>query len=207
MTKIIVPFRDHDRIKKIAEDFLKKYHPGSSCPIPIEEIIEFKLKLDIIPLPGLHKTFEIDGFLAADRMSISVDEGVYQSRPGRYRFTLAHEVGHFILHKELYDERRFKSTGEWKDFVSQFPEKEYAWFEWQAYEFAGLILVPGHHLEKRFRHHVKQLKDLGIRSENVILYRAAELLAKDFLVSPEVIQRRLDREGCAKDILDRVITL
>jgi Zn-dependent peptidase ImmA (M78 family) len=104
------------------------------------------------------------------------------------------------LHKELYDEHKFKNVEEWKDFVLRFPEKEHSSFEWQAYEFAGLILVPAHHLERLFRHHVRQLKDLGIRSGNVVLHRAAELLAKDFIVSPEVIQRRLDREKYEKGV-------
>lgn len=188
---IKVPFKNHDHIKVIAETFLKKYHPKDSYPIPIEEIIEFKLGLDIIPLQGLHKVFEVDGFLSSDRTSISIDENVYQSRPGRYRFTLAHEVGHFILHKDLYDKHAFETIEEWKRFIEHFPEKEYSWFEWQAYEFSGLVLVPPHHLNKRLNYHMKQIESIGIRTEAVAIDRAIELLAGDFVVSREVIQRRL----------------
>lgn len=188
MPRISVPFKNREHLKKVAEGFLLRYHPNGTHPVPIEEIIEFKLGLDIIPLAGLHKAFDIDGFLAADRSSISIDEGVYQSRPGRYRFTLAHEVGHYMLHKELYFQHKFRTVEEWKRFIANFPEKEYSWFEWQAYEFAGLILVPGLHLEKRYRQHRKQLMALNIRSEIVILDRVIELLAKDFVVSREVIQ-------------------
>jgi len=190
--RIKVPFKDHDYIEVVAENFLRKNHSKDTYPVPIEEIVEFNLGLDIIPLPGLHKTFDIDGFLSSDRTSISIDESVYQSMPGRYRFTLAHEVGHFILHKDLYGENFFKSIERWKRFIEQFPEKEYSWFEWQAYEFAGLILVPARHLDKRLKYHIRQIKALGIKNEDVVLDRAIELLAKDFVVSQEVIRRRLN---------------
>jgi hypothetical protein len=37
----------------VAEDFLATYHPDLDLPIPIEEIIEIDLELDIVPMPGL----------------------------------------------------------------------------------------------------------------------------------------------------------
>lgn len=191
---IAAPFKNHDHIAKAASDFLLKHHPKGTYPIPIEEIVEFQLGLDIIPVPGLHKVFNVDGFLSSDRTSVSVDQGVYETRPGRYRFTLAHEVGHFILHKDIYEQHEFKKTEEWKRFIRDFPEKEHSWFEWQAYEFSGLILVPAGHLDRRYKFHVKQIKALGIKDKEVILDRVIELLSEDFVVSREVIQRRLLRE-------------
>lgn len=192
---ITAPFKNHNHIVKVAQNFLRMYHPNGSYPTPIEEIVEFKLKVDIIPIPGLHKAFDIDGFLSSDRKSISVDEGVYENRPGRYRFTLAHEIGHFILHKDIYEQYKFKKIEEWRRFIENFPEKEYSWFEWQAYEFAGLILVPCTHLAKRLKYHIKKIKTLGIQLEEIIQDRVIELLAKDFVVSREVVQRRLLRDN------------
>jgi len=188
---IVAPFKNHNFIVNAAQNFLNTYHPDNTYPIPIEEIIEFKLKLDIIPIPGLHKAFDIDGFLSADRKSISVDESACQSRPGRYRFTLAHEIGHFILHKDIYEKHKFNTIEDWKKFIENFEEREYRWFEWQANEFAGLILVPNHHLEKRYKYHIKQIESLKLVNEDVILDTTIELLAEDFIVSKEVIQRRL----------------
>ncbi|MBL7068336.1 MAG: ImmA/IrrE family metallo-endopeptidase [Candidatus Omnitrophica bacterium] len=153
------------------------------------------MKLDIIPIPGLHRAFDVDGFLSSDRKSISIDEGVYQSRPGRYRFTLAHEIGHLVLHKDIYERYEFENVAEWKEFINKFPEKEYSWFEWQAYEFAGLVLVPPAHLNKRVIYHTKEIKSLGIQNKDVINDRVTELLSEDFVVSRDVIQRRLTKEA------------
>jgi hypothetical protein len=89
-------------ISRKAEEFLKKYHPSLSPPVPIEEIIEFQFHIDIVPLHGLHRAFEVDGFTSNDLTTISVDAFVQESRPGRYRFTLAHEIGHGVLHRDFF---------------------------------------------------------------------------------------------------------
>ena len=192
--RIIVPFKDRAQLKREAEHFLHKHHPKNTYPVPVEEIIEFQLRLDIVPIPGLHKFFDVDGFLSADRKSISVDESVYASRPGRYRFTLAHEIGHFILHRELYAQRDFRTVSGWKHYTETFPEKEYSLFEWQAYEFAGHVLVPRQHLEKRMAYHTRQMASLRINNSEILMDRLIDLLAKDFIVSKEVIYKRITSE-------------
>lgn len=194
MAEVLVPFKNYDHIKKIAADFLRKYHLKDAYPTPIEEIVEFKLGIDIIPIPGLHEIIEIDGFISSDLSNISVDEYVYKHRQGRYRFTLAHEVGHAIMHEGVYKHRGFNTTGYWKDFMETFPENEWSWLEWQANQFAGLVLVPSHHLEKRVKYHSKQIKALGIKNEDVAMDRIVELLTQDFVVSRDVILRRIDKE-------------
>lgn len=55
--------------------------------------MEFRLGIDIVPMPGLHRLIETDGFITSDLKEIYVDEFVYVSRPGRYPFTLAHANG------------------------------------------------------------------------------------------------------------------
>ena len=168
MAKVIVPFKNHDHIKKIAAEFLHKHHPKDTYPVPIEDIIELQLGIDIIPIPGLHEIIEIDGFISSDLSNISVDDYVYKHRQGRYRFTLAHEIGHAVMHEGVYKNHEFGTTSQWKDFMEAFPEKEWSWLEWQANQFAGLILVPGHHLQKRIKYYEKQIKAIGIENEDSI---------------------------------------
>lgn len=192
-----VPIISYDYIKSAANTFLKEYHPNQNIPVPIEEIIEFQMKKDIIPLPGLHQGFEIDGFTSSDLTSIYVDEFVYTSRPGRYRFTLAHEVGHIVLHKEIYQKANFQGIKEWKGFINSISEKNHSWLEYQAYAFGGLVLAPHEHLEKLTLFYVKSIR------ENEISFKEnwdfawdliAAKLAKEFEVSTQVIEKRLDKE-------------
>lgn len=188
---VMVPYKNSYQIEKIVNDFIKKYHPENTYPTPIEEIIEFKFNIDIIPISGLHKIIDTDGFLSSDLRSISVEEYVYKNRASRYRFTLAHEIAHFVMHKHIYEQYRFNNLSEWRKFVENFPEKEWSWLEWQANEFAGIVLVPTHHLRGRLKYHNNYIESIGIKNKDVELDRIIELLSKDFIVSKEVIQRRL----------------
>jgi hypothetical protein len=88
----------YDQLRRQAEAFLTRYHASKRIPVPIEQIVEFGLKLDIVPIPGLEEAFEVVGFTSSDLSEITVDEYVYESQANRYRFTLAHEDGHVVLH-------------------------------------------------------------------------------------------------------------
>lgn len=134
----------------------------TTIPVPIEEIIEFEFGMNIIPIPGLHQGYEIDGFISSDLSEISVDQFVYESRPGRYRFTLAHELGHAVLHRKVYEAAAFSTIKKWKRFIEEIDLQDYEWLEWQGYAFAGLILVPPAPLKKKFAEAVRHLPgDLG----------------------------------------------
>lgn len=95
------PFLSYEALRRRAGDFLRTHHPDGTIPLPIEEIVEFRYRIDIIPVPGLQEAFEVDGFISSDLKSITVDAFVHERRPGRYRFTLAHELAHVVLHRRL----------------------------------------------------------------------------------------------------------
>jgi hypothetical protein len=93
-----VPRLTNDQIRQRAEEFLSDHHPGLGLPVPIEEIVEFSLEIEIRPVRRLRHRFEVDGFLSADLSLVVVDEDLMTRLPSRYCFTLAHEVGHRVLH-------------------------------------------------------------------------------------------------------------
>jgi hypothetical protein len=57
--RITVPYLSYQQLQEVAAQFLEKYHPKGAIPIPIEEIVDLRFELDIIPTPGLHKGFDI----------------------------------------------------------------------------------------------------------------------------------------------------
>ena len=187
-----VPHLSYDQLRRQAEAFLARYHASKRIPIPIERIVEFELKLDIVPVPGLEEAFEIVGFTSSDLSEITVDEYVYESQANRYRFTLAHEAGHVVLHTELFKQQRFRRVDDWKDFVRTFPEFDLSRLEWQAHSFAGLVLVPGDALERVIREVIRQVKAQGVNHERDFANDlVVDVVATRFEVSTEVIQRRL----------------
>ena len=190
-----VPILSYERIRKEANAFLSKYNPGCAVPVPIEEIVEFSLKMSVIPVPGLQRTLEVDAFISSDLRSITVDQFVMEERESRYRFTLAHEAGHAWLHKSVFERFNFRTIEEWKSFQTEITEEAYSWLEFQAYSFAGLVLVPKEQLAPR-----KEALEQRIKAEKLnpntdaAKLIVARSLAADFKVSPSVIEKRLQKD-------------
>jgi len=161
-------FKTTEEIDFVAKSFLKSYYPSEALPIDIEDIIELKLQLDIIPIPGLKDCFEkvgldIDAFISSDFKSITIDQHVQEHISNRYRFTLAHEIGHMILHRYLYKQFEFDTIDEWIKAIENIPLKQREMVEWQANEFAGLILIPWSALDEEFQKALTESKKIFLK--------------------------------------------
>jgi Zn-dependent peptidase ImmA (M78 family) len=143
-------------------------------------------------MPGLHRNFDIDAYITADLNEIRVDEGVYSSRENRYRFSLAHELAHRVLHADVFKQLQFETIAQWKTARSLIPEREYRFIEWHANEFAGLVLVPPDHLAAEFETAKARVESLGfILADDPVAWDALELcLSERFVVSQPVIAKR-----------------
>jgi hypothetical protein len=56
-----VPYLSLEELRRSAEFFLNQYHLSGEIPVPIEEIIEVDLGLEIRPIPKLRQRFGMDG--------------------------------------------------------------------------------------------------------------------------------------------------
>lgn len=163
-------------------------------------MVEFKLGLDIVPTPGLLTGRGINGYLSSDRTTIYVDEHLFRDVPNRYRFTLAHEVGHLVLHSDLY--HAFESDDAWLKFREHIARHDLSSTEYQANTFAGLILVPESALAtyatEAFHQRAQPIlaahPDFDLRGEAFWSY-VADDVAVFFQVSAATAQIRLQRDG------------
>ena len=174
------PFIEKQQIEDAAEEFRTTYWKDQKYPIDIEIIVEIYLGIDIIPVKNLQNNNEIDAFISKDFQSITIDSDIYylDSSVNRRRFSLAHEVGHIMLHKELYKSVSFDNADEWIDFIESIPEDQYAFIEYHAYEFAGRLLVPRTLL-------IESIKD------------AAQIIVKESLFPPLLV---LVSVACPKSV-------
>ena len=189
-------------IWKYADDFFAKYWPEGTLPVDIEKLIEDRLGLNIEPEHSLLSQIDMDAFLKSDLTGIVVDYDCYMEDrfQNRTRFSFAHEVGHFVLHRAIYSKLRISSPEDWKDFVLNMPEREYNSFEWQANEFAGRLLVPRQTLISELEKTCDVIRDWGLHDyleedNKAVLSRVSPSLCKPFGVSAEVIEKRVEREG------------
>lgn len=196
-TEMIAPHLPYQSIQNRVDNFVERYHPLITIPIPIEEIVDLQLGINIIPIPGLQDLLGVAGFISNDLKNISVDEYVQNHREGRYRFTLAHEVGHIFLHENLFLMANFSKSAEWKAFSQTISEAEYSKFEFQANEFAGRLLVPSDHLKKHVSQNIQYMESQGLSLQdnwdNAWEYIAVGI-GKEFVVSAQVVETRIARE-------------
>src|SRR5882672_3011594 len=156
-----VPFVSEESIEHDANALLAQFardrHTEIRAPIPIEDIVEKHLKLQV-EFDDLHRLFgltrgaepDIFGAIWLETGEIVIDESLdpeeYPSKEGRYRFTLAHEGGgHWRLHRHLFAKDRAQAAlfgGPAAPSVicrsSQAKER----VEWQADFYASCLLMP-----------------------------------------------------------------
>ncbi len=192
------PYIGYSEIGKRAESFLRQHHPSFEIPIPVEDIIELKLGLNIFPFPRLYKDHGLNGFLSRDLSTIHVDEIQYNQFNEKYRYTLAHELGHYVLHKACYDDLTFQSIDDYKRWRISVPAEEISWFETQGEWFAGQLLVPTkqlidvcHTVVAKHRHVFKKMTSLP---DDIWSYISIEI-AGYFDVNPPVVEIRIKKEN------------
>lgn len=100
--------------REVLRDFERRYDADGAPPVPVERVAGSLLGLfideadDLRSLPGAPADQgRLSGMLDPKEMVVWVDRGETRRSPGRRRFTIAHEIGHLVLHasdgKAFYD--------------------------------------------------------------------------------------------------------
>ena len=182
-----------------AEDFLDRCHESRTIPIPIEEIVEFELSMDVFAIDGIKEELGVDAFLSSDLGTIVVDAWVVEHAPARLRFSRAHEIGHYWIHDQLYQDNKIASVQDWKRIQDTIGEGDYDVLERQANRFAGFVLMPGDLLRTNFADVRARAQSAGIGPERLdhqpYRQRVIQELAARFAVSDRAMEIRLVDEG------------
>jgi Zn-dependent peptidase ImmA (M78 family) len=201
--KIVSAKLSQEKIREEAELFREQHIFSSDVPVDIEHVVEATLGIRIIPVEGLQKSCDMEGFISKDFSTIYVDKFLYTEDRyyKRVRFTIAHEIGHYVLHRGTIDNQRFEDEEEWIKFRMGINDETLGWFETQASEFAGRLLVPLDHLVEEFKPKrqivVKKYSSWNSPkiNDDDLFSMVAPLICSRFDVSAEVIERRLRKEN------------
>lgn len=157
------PFLPKDKVQSEADTFRANYWPQGNLPVEIHEILEFDLNMEIRTVPSLREAADVDALLLGDLTTIVVDQSMFLDDRylNRMRYSLAHEVGHRVLHPDLYALIAHASVTEWIETFQSIPDDQYRWIEQHAYEFAGRLLVPPDALKDEFDRLAEMAKDKG----------------------------------------------
>lgn len=194
------PFIEQQEIWRQADGFRSRMWPSNEIPIGVVEIVEFELDLEIRPISRLKEDNDIDALLLGNWKTIVVDQAQYMDEryANRLRFSMAHELGHYVLHQAVFQQMPRGSIQEWIEFMRDIPEKEYSFLEYHANEFAGRFIVPPEALRREFDAAILLAEQNGMpRSQlqgDAHLQYLAKPVSRKFEVSSSVIERRLTKE-------------
>lgn len=160
-------------------------------PIPVEDWVEGPLGVKFGIADLSHLGPDVLGAVFVAQREILVSDSI-TNQEGRFRFTVAHELGHLILHSKLAP--TFHETTDQSDYINRRIERD-------ADRFAAAFLMPVPLLCREFNlicnsvniEPLKLLQSLACAEEWALrAFRAAILpkVARRFVVSTTVALRR-----------------
>jgi Zn-dependent peptidase ImmA (M78 family) len=155
------------QLANIANELIEKVDARTleEClPTPLDKIvkhlkIEFDLSFDFDNEIVFSGNKVIHGFCDIASNCIVIDKSIVGT--DRFSFLLAHEIGHYILHKDLRIHQNVYNN--FQDSEYDFGTNKYLlnnyknWIEWQANEFASNLIMPNSTFFTRLIYIQKQL--------------------------------------------------
>jgi glycerol-3-phosphate O-acyltransferase len=168
------------------------------CGWPPELPVDIELLADREPgvlldiLPGLQSVCGVAGLVRyepkTDTMRLLIDADVADHPSASfYRFTVAEELAHVILHRSVMAEIR---SG--KDLAELHAWAGYSDIDWNTKRFAAALLMPSITVAREARRLYPSLaKEFGFTDSDRLHATLVERLARIHCVSPQAMRKRL----------------
>ncbi len=216
-----------DEAALLLAEYGNQHSQVTAPPIPIDEIVELYLKLNLTfdDMRELFGVGDVHGALWVNDRRVGIDQRLEPTENpamlGRYHFTLAHEAGHWRLHRHLFQRRANQLTllpdnVERPEYICRSSDTDP--IEYQANRFASCLLMPREMLKRAWHEwHGNMepicLDDLQTRRQqiltaevlrrggfksgddaenNMLLEHVCRPLAEMFEVSPDAMRIRLE---------------
>jgi Zn-dependent peptidase ImmA (M78 family) len=195
---IKVRYLSEDEIEKEAELLLAEYVETTGAPfklpVPVEEITTYHLALrlgfanlhETLRIPMLRDQPDILGAIWFDTEVVLIDRSLDPERnpsmAGRYRFSVAHEVGHWRLHRSYVakdaDQASLLDDSPEPTVICRSSQAKEP-IEWQADFFSSCLLMPRHQVHKEWRECLGRARPLllsDLRPNGRVMMRAQTMI-------------------------------
>ena len=227
---ITVPWVSDKAIEAEANAILQRYakecEPILRPPIPVDEIPErlLRVSLDFDDLGRLLGRTDAIGATWFEKREIFIDQSLdpkeHPGKYGRYRFTVGHEIGHWVLHLRHVPDRANQSSlfgeQEWEPSVIC-RDGDGVPAEVQANRFASYLLMPRAFVLAAWCEHdndsawvfdaqkyeaalVNGFTDSYDAMARMMMNNIASMFAPAFHVSVEAMRIRLENLGLLKKV-------
>ncbi len=191
------PVLSWKKIAEIAREFSREHSLADrDYPLDVEEIAECDLGIEIRLASGVLEEFGSPAQIAPgnEHPIITVDADQYRQGTSFYRYSVAHEIGHYVLHRDWLARvwQMVTSVESWKQVVLSRSEEDHKWLEAQAEEFASYLLAPEDVFEPFFAEQLEKLSGQAAQldPEDVLPY-LANPVGEHFGLSNSAAQARI----------------
>lgn len=132
--------------QQLLAEYDEAYGLGEIPPIPVDDLAQSLLLLDIVEedelrsIPGAPEDAgPLSGLLTTENQTIWVDRREAARSPERRRWTIAHEIGHWVMHAGRGDNATYERACAPDDLDN---EADPAAAEREANDFANELLMP-----------------------------------------------------------------
>lgn len=179
----MVPNLNKAQLEAIAQGWLKKFGKYDGRMLRLEHSLELA-GYRIEPIPGLAEVAE--AYLPAKSQYIFVDEAQYLNGSPRWRFTLAEELAHDLIHRPMF---AGMSSEQIVTFQEGLTDEQYGKIERQAKRLAGCLLMQEVEFIQRFKHHWDTQRG-SVTSDLKVLKYVIRQLSFDFAASNHAVAVR-----------------
>jgi Zn-dependent peptidase ImmA (M78 family) len=195
-----LPYLSDQGAKEVADGILEAHNYLKRGKLPVNvEALALRIGYPPSGIPGLHARFDLygTGYFDPDtgKYDILIDSDHYQREDWSSPFTIAEELGHFLLHKQYLV--NIHSIEDRITFEENLPESTRRKFERQAKMVGSALLLP-HDLFKPYvlkwaEEHAARIRDDRPYDEADFTSFVAEGLARRLGVSRWICERALHR--------------
>jgi hypothetical protein len=195
---IKVRYLSEDEIEKEAELLLAEYVETTDSPIklpvPVDEITTYHLALrlgfadlhETLRIPMLRDQPDILGAIWVDTETVMIDRSLdpkyNPSMAGRYRFSVAHEIGHWRLHRSYVAKDTDQASlfdGLHEPTVICRSSQAREPIEWQADFFSSCLLMPRRRAYEEWKECLGRARPLllsDLRPNGRVMMRAQSMI-------------------------------
>ncbi len=199
------PYLSNKEIESRCIDLIDKFSKSNDMDyynVPVLEMLEH-LGYDIdFRSDGIYADSNILGGLIKRTKTIEVN-AILENQPGRLHFTIAHEIGHIILHSEMNDtslNRKIKGCNDENQQEKKNP------IEVQADKFAAHLLMPTSSVKKLFFKSHRRPVDVSKRSLLEFIFPKSKK-KKTFMLINKILSSGAFKNVSKMALINRLIGL
>src|SRR5437867_4699590 len=98
------PFLRRSQIWEKADELRSRFPSCAKLPVPVLDLAEFDLGLELLPKARFKQAGDLEALLLGDLKTVVVDRDAFMDprAENRMRFSVAHEIGNLVLHRDIY---------------------------------------------------------------------------------------------------------